>query len=121
VIVVDASHAPAILRYRLTTDPFDPEELAALRRRLQRDQLLTRATRLLVDSRAMGDMPTMAVLRRVMGDAESTGVMPAAIAFLVTPGLQVGVISQVMAILPDAVQAAVFTDETEAEAFVQYT
>jgi len=114
MVELDGRRAPAFLRYRWTGEKLTPGGLAALRQRLQEETLLTSETRLLVDSRALDALPSLNDMRLVIAGAGRTGILPAAIAFVVATGPQEESAKDAISMMPATVKCEVFTDTEEA-------
>ena len=116
-VEIDASAAPALLRYTFRAEAPTPAAWQALRRRMVESGYLTRDTSLLIDGRELTSLPSLSTLRSIIAGATNAPILPRAIAFLTGDPTQFGVGRQAEMLLPNGVTGAVFTDETEAIAW----
>ena len=114
MVEIDTTRAPDVLRVVCTGPPLTFTGLNSQRRRLVEARMLTRATRILFDARALKELPTWGVIWPTLSAMGKSGVLPVAVAFLVATPLQYGVAREAMGAMPQGVQTRTFFDELEA-------
>lgn len=114
MVEIDTTRAPDVLRVVCTGPPLTFTGLNSQRRRLVEAGMLTRATRILFDARALQELPTWGVIWPTLKALGASGVLPAAVAFLVATPLQYGVASEAMGAMPPGVHTRAFFHELDA-------
>ncbi len=93
-------------------------ELEALCRAEISAGTLTAATRALIDLRGVAEMPNLSQVQSWADRSTDEKAWPLRRAYLVLPGAQYGVVRQIQAFSPEAIQIQIFTEEEPAWAWL---
>ena len=117
-IEIDRSRAPQLIRFTATGTIPGAAELEALCRAEISAGTLTAQTRGLIDLRGVTEMPNLSQIQSGADRSTNERAWPLRRAYVVIAGAQYGVVRQMQAFLPAAIQTQIFTEEGPALAWL---
>ena len=118
-IEIDASEAPAFLRWIVRGEWPSIAEMGEVRARLIANGQLTAATRALFDLRNVETVPGYHEVAPMIVAAMKVGGWPRYRGYIVGSALQFGLVQQMKALAPPEIRVDVFFDELEANTWLR--
>ena len=113
-IEVDATQAPAFLRWTVTGSWPSIDDLGNVRTRLIAGGQLTAETRVLIDMRNVETVPEYHEVPAMIQAALKSGGLPLRRAYVVASVVQFGLVRQMQALAPPEIAVEIFFNEVEA-------
>jgi hypothetical protein len=120
-IEVDATKAPAYLRWTVTGPWPSIDDLGAIRTRLIAGGQLTGETRVLIDMRNVETVPEYHEVPAMIQAALKAGGLPLRRAYVVASAVQFGLVRQMQALAPEEIKVEIFFNEGDALAWLHTT
>lgn len=117
-IQIDRSLAPEVIRLTVTGVSPSAAEVKALYRAEIAAGTMTGSTRGLIDVRGITQLPDLSQIQARADRSTNEMAWPLRRAYVVLPGAQYGVVRQMQAFLPAAIQVQIFTEEGPALAWL---